>query len=129
MPRITIGAVVTLVCATAFGQSVGAKLDHVIIAVHDLEMAKRLYSGLGFSISENGRLPTGAVNSVAYFADAYLELITPYDTSLSEGRRIAEDLRHGEGAKGAGLKIASAEQTARSLRAAGLKIDGPTPGT
>jgi len=130
MARIPIGAVaVTLFCANAFAQSVGAKLDHVEIAVHDLEAAKSLYSRLGFSISENGRHPTGTANALVYFRDGYLELITPYDTSLSGGRGIAEDLKQGEGGKGAGLQIASADQAARELRAAGMKINGPTPGT
>jgi catechol 2,3-dioxygenase-like lactoylglutathione lyase family enzyme len=141
-------AIVVLCCANAFAQSVGTKLDHVVIAVHDLEAAKRLYSGLGFSIpSRNGRHPTGTENSVALLsggstadliqggdAPQYLELITPYDTSLSGGpsgggRGYAEYLIQGDGARSAGLRIASAEQAARDLSAAGLKIKGPTPGT
>jgi catechol 2,3-dioxygenase-like lactoylglutathione lyase family enzyme len=140
-------AIVVLCCANAFAQSVGTKLDHVVIAVHDLEAAKRLYSGLGFSIpSRNGRHPTGTENSVALLsggstadltqggdAPQYLELITPYDTSLSGGpsgggRGYAEYLIQGDGARSAGLRIASAEQAARDLSAAGLKIKGPTPG-
>jgi len=56
-------------------------------------------------------------------------LITPYNTSLPDGRAIAEHPKKGEGAVTAALQISSAEQTPRDLRAAGMKIDGPTPGT
>jgi hypothetical protein len=64
-----------LLCVNAFAQSVSTKLDHVVIAVHDLEAAKRLYSGLGFSMLEGGRHPTGTENSAAPLSGGYLELI------------------------------------------------------
>jgi catechol 2,3-dioxygenase-like lactoylglutathione lyase family enzyme len=118
-----------LLCANAFAQSVSTKLDHVVIAVHDLEAAKRLYSGLGFSMLEGGRHPTGTENSAAPFNGSYVELITPYNASLPDGKQVAEHLKKGDGAIAAGLQIASAEKTARDLRAAGMNINGPTPGT
>jgi hypothetical protein len=59
----------------------------------------------------------------------YLELITPYDPNLSGGKWMAEALEKGEGPTGAGLELTSAEQAVRDLTAAGLKINGPTPGT
>jgi catechol 2,3-dioxygenase-like lactoylglutathione lyase family enzyme len=126
-------SIAALLCANAFAQSVGAKLDHVVIAVHDLEAAKRLYSGLGFVTSGDGRHPGGTQNSSAFFGGdgrlEYLELITPYDASLPLGKDMADRLKKGEGAVLAGLLVASAEQAARDLSAAGLKIKGPTPGT
>jgi len=85
---------------------------------------------LGFWIpSGSGRHPTDTENSAAHLSDGYLELITPYDTSLPDGRAIAGRLKKGEGAVAAGLQVASAEQTTRNLSAAGLKINGPTLGT
>lgn len=148
MTKTLTFAIVVLCCANASAQFVGTKLDHVVIAVHDLEAAKRVYAGLGFSIpSKNGRHPSGTENSGAFLSGGstadriqggdspqYLELITPYDTSLSGGpsgggRGYAEYLKQGDGARSAGLRIASAEQSARDLSAAGLKIKGPTPGT
>jgi Glyoxalase-like domain len=91
-----------------------------------------LYTGLGFVLSENGRHPTGTENSAVLLRDGYLELIAPYDTTLSGGplgggHGYAEYLKRGDGARAAGLEIASAEQTARDLDAAGLKIKGPRP--
>jgi hypothetical protein len=81
-------------------------------------------------MNEGGRHPGGTQNSAARFSGGgYLELITPYDASLPGGRSVAEELKKGEGALEAGLEIASAEQVARDLRTAGLKITGPTPGT
>ena len=59
----------------------------------------------------------------------YLELIAPYDASLPGGLRIAEYLKQGEGARGGGLEITSAEQAAHDLSAVGLKVNGPNPGT
>ena len=67
MTKLPMGAMAALFCANAFAQSVSTKLDHVVIAVHDLEAAKRLYSGLGFSMSPGGRNPAGTENSAAHF--------------------------------------------------------------
>lgn len=116
-------------CVNLSAQTVKARLDHVVIAVNDLETAKRLYSGLGFSMTENGHHPNGTENSTAEFTEGYLELITPFNATLPGGRRYAEYLKQGEGAKSAGLLIDSAERAARDLRAVGLKINGPAPGT
>jgi catechol 2,3-dioxygenase-like lactoylglutathione lyase family enzyme len=140
IPMLAIS--VAAFCGNTSGQPVKAGLDHVTIVVHDLAAAKRLYSELGFSTVGNGRYPDGAEGAWVNFltpaatgslslADVtgYLELIAPYDATLSGGRRLADFLEQGEGAHSAGLRVASAEQAARDLRAAGLKINGPTAGT
>ncbi len=115
---------------TAFSQPIEAKLDHVVIAVRDLEASKAVYSRLGFVVSPGGRHPGGTENLVVRFsAGGYLELISPYDATLPGGGHMAEQLKKGEGAVGAGLEITSAERAARMLTAEGLKIDGPNPGT
>lgn len=66
--------------------------------------------------------------SCLFSSGGYLELITPYDGSLPDGRRIAENLKKGEGPVAAGLEITSAEQSARDLTAAGVKTKDPIPG-
>jgi catechol 2,3-dioxygenase-like lactoylglutathione lyase family enzyme len=131
MIKLTICVIVGAVfCSSAFSQPVNAQLDHVVIAVSDLEAAKNLYAGLGFSIaSKNGRHPSGTDNSTARLSDGYLELLTPFDSSLPDGRDLAERLKKGDGGAAAGLQIASAEQTALDLRTSGMNIVGPTPGT
>jgi hypothetical protein len=116
--------------ANVLAQPIEAKLDHVIIGVHDMEAAKRVYSVLGFAIIPGGRHPGGTQNaSPAFSGGGYLELITPYDASLPDGRDLSEILKKGDGPLGAGLSIASAEQAAHDLSTAGIKIKGPTPGT
>jgi catechol 2,3-dioxygenase-like lactoylglutathione lyase family enzyme len=86
----------SLFCADALAQPVKAKLDHVVIAVQDLGAAKDLYSHLGFAMGRNGRHPTGTENSTAHFnGGGYLELLTPYDTTLAGGRSYAEYLKQG----------------------------------
>ena len=52
-------------------------LDHVVIAVHDLEAAMASYRGLGFTVQPGGRLPgRTSHNALVGFADgAYIELI------------------------------------------------------
>ena len=126
----TVAVAVFLFCANAFAQPVKAKLDHVMIDVHDLAAAKDLYAHLGFSLNSGGRHPTGTENSSTRFnGGGYLELIAPYDPTLPLGRRVAEFLKQGDGAEEAGLEIVSAEQAARDLTAAGLKVKGPEPGT
>jgi catechol 2,3-dioxygenase-like lactoylglutathione lyase family enzyme len=131
MTKACAGAIaVALLRVNALAQTAGAKLDHVMIAVRDLDAAKLVYSGLGFSVLDGGRHPGGTQNDVVAFnGGGYLELITPYDASLPDGKSMTERLKKGEGALEAGLEVASAEQTARDLSAAGLKIKGPTPGT
>lgn len=123
-------AIAALASASAFAQSIEAKLDHAIIAVRDLDSAKVVYSGLGFAVIEGGRHPTGTQNSAARFSGGgYLELITPYDAGLPGGKRYAELLKKGDGPAFAGLEITSAEQAAKDLSAVGVKVSGPTPGT
>lgn len=52
-------------------------LDHVVIAVHDLEVAMTSYRGLGFTVQPGGRHPgRTSHNALIVFADgAYIELI------------------------------------------------------
>jgi len=130
MTRIHFVTFAALSSASAFAQPIEASLDHVVIAVHDLKAAERVYSGLGFAITPGGRHPGGTQNSVIRFSvGGYLELLTPSDASLPGGSEVAKLLEHGEGAFESGLSIDSAEQAAHDLGAAGIKINGPTPGT
>jgi catechol 2,3-dioxygenase-like lactoylglutathione lyase family enzyme len=130
MTRCPALAIAALFSGSIFAQPLEAKLDHVVIAVHGLETAKRIYSELGFAITPGGRHPGGTQNAMAGFrGNGYVELLTPYDATLPGGSEVAKLLDQGEGAFEAGLEIDSAEQAARDLSASGIKIKGPTPGT
>ena len=60
-------------------------LDHVIIAVGDLDAAAQSYRRLGFTLSDLGMHPgRGTVNRCIVFPNAYLELLGP-------GNDCAED--------------------------------------
>jgi hypothetical protein len=105
-------------------------LDHVVIAVRDLETAGRVYADLELAVVPGGRHPEGRQNSaVSFSGGGYLELLSPYDSNLPGGKEIAELLKRGEGAIGAGLEIPSGENAARTLRASGVKVEGPTAGS
>jgi catechol 2,3-dioxygenase-like lactoylglutathione lyase family enzyme len=55
-------------------------IDHIVIAVPDLETATRNYRDLGFTVVPGGRHPTGTHNALIGFADgAYIELLAIYD--------------------------------------------------
>jgi len=126
---LALAIAVSLACV-AFAQRVEATLDHVMIVVHDLDAAAKIYSDLGFVVRPGGRHPGGTQNSVVDLSGGvYLELIAPYDVNLPDGKFMAERLKQGEGAPYAGLQIASAESAARDLTAAGLRVEGPMAGT
>ncbi|RMF76551.1 MAG: hypothetical protein D6737_19920 [Chloroflexi bacterium] len=51
-------------------------IDHIVIAVHDLDEAMANYRELGFHVIVGGEHPTGSHNALISFADgAYIELI------------------------------------------------------
>lgn len=57
------------------------RIDHLVIAVRDLEAAADLYSRLGFQVGNRNRHPWGTENRLVQFGTAFLELITIGDTA------------------------------------------------
>jgi catechol 2,3-dioxygenase-like lactoylglutathione lyase family enzyme len=51
-------------------------IDHLVIAVRDLDRAAHFYERLGFQIGARNRHPWGTENRLIQFARSYLELIT-----------------------------------------------------
>lgn len=101
----------TFCCAIAVAQPIEVRLNDPGFRVTDLAATKRLYAGLGFSVRTTG--PTRS--AILFREGGGLEFF--------EHR----DLR--EGPINADLEVLSADEAARDLRAAGLKIVGPTPGS
>jgi catechol 2,3-dioxygenase-like lactoylglutathione lyase family enzyme len=58
-------------------------LDHLVLAVRDLDAAGRLYERLGFQVGSRNRHPWGTENRLVQFPGSFLELIT-----VGEGARI-----------------------------------------
>ncbi len=53
-----------------------AGLDHLVLAVHDLDAAGRFYESLGFKVGGRNRHPWGTENRIVQFPGTFLELIT-----------------------------------------------------
>jgi catechol 2,3-dioxygenase-like lactoylglutathione lyase family enzyme len=113
--------------ATLLGGERG--LDHVGIAVKDLDAATRTYRDfLGFSRPVAGRLPNGITNVNYYFADAtYLETLTHYDRRKASWLADFTD-RH-RGALFLVLSVHSAESATTFLTRRGIEVSKPVSGT
>ncbi len=72
-------------------------LDHLVLAVHDLDAARRLYEAMGFRVGSRNRHPWGTENLIVQFPGVFLELIT-----VGEGAAIAP---HGPGAISFGAAV------------------------
>jgi len=108
----------------------GAKLDHVMIMVHDLRSASDDYGKIGFRVRSGGRFPGGIENAIIPFGTnmPYLELVGIYQPGGEQIRDNEEFLAKGEGAIYVGLEVASAAAVATRLRELGVDVPGPISG-
>ncbi len=104
-------------------------LDHVGIAVRDLDEATKTYVDvLGFSRPQPGKLPNGIRNVNYYFGDAtYLETLTYWDREKA-GWLAAFTEKHSGGVF-AVLSAYSADATRSYLSARGITLGAVYPGT
>jgi catechol 2,3-dioxygenase-like lactoylglutathione lyase family enzyme len=108
-----------------------AKLDHVMIMVHDLRGASEDYRKLGFRVRAGSRFPVGIENSVVPFGVGmpYLELVGIYQPGGESIRDNEEFLAQGEGAMYVGLAVTSVMAVAKDLRALGVDVPLPDVAT
>ncbi|RUM06181.1 VOC family protein [Rhizobium chutanense] len=59
------------------------RIDHIVLAVHDLEAAAEFYGHLGFQVGARNRHPWGTENRLVQFHSSFIELIT-----LGEDRKV-----------------------------------------
>ena len=52
------------------------RIDHVVVAVHDLDAAGAFYQRLGFQVGARNRHPWGTENRLIQFGNSFIELIT-----------------------------------------------------
>jgi len=100
-------------------------IDHLLVAVADLEGAAADYRRLGFAVTPRGRhrgWPTG--NYCVMFEEGYLELLGRVEPG-PERHRIDACLERGEGGLGIALASDDPEATAAAWRAAGIAVEGP----
>ena len=104
-------------------------LDHVIVAVRDLEAAERSTARLlGRSPSWRGEHPAlGTRNALFRVGEAYLELLAPGDADAA-GLLRERLATQGEGLLGFALATPDADACAKTLAERGLSPSAPAPG-
>jgi catechol 2,3-dioxygenase-like lactoylglutathione lyase family enzyme len=101
-------------------------IDHIVIAVRDLDAAAKDYTTLGFTVVPGGKHPVGTHNVLVAFADgAYIELIAFYRDNPDH--RWWAALQRGEGFVDFCMQTDDLIGDTIRLRAAGVKIEDPVP--
>lgn len=105
------------------------RLDHVVIAVHDLARAVEDYRALGFTVQIGGRHPgRTSHNALVVFEDgAYLELIAWPEPGPAE-RWFNVLTAHGEGFMDFALIPEDVPRAIDEARSRGLALNGPIDG-
>ena len=108
-------------------------LDHVLIAVRDLDRAGRTYSeSLGFTVTPLGNHPDrGTSNRLIVFESEYLELIAAQDIGRASAHRpdLISFLGQREGLFMFALGTRDIDRTVESLRLRGVTVHDPTVGS
>jgi catechol 2,3-dioxygenase-like lactoylglutathione lyase family enzyme len=104
-------------------------LDHVVIAVGDLERTIADYRALGFTVVPGGRHPgRTSHNALVVFEDgAYLELIAWTAPNAAE-RWNVEHVKHGDGFMDFALIPEDVPRAIAEAQARGLVMNGPIDG-
>ncbi len=124
-------ATASVVDAAAGGSLLGGErgLDHVGVAVKDLDAATHVYHDLlGFNRPVEGKLPNGLRNVNYYFSDAtYLETLVYWDRS--KAKWLADFTDAHSGALFAVVSAFSPEATTQFLAGRGIEVSAPVSGT
>jgi catechol 2,3-dioxygenase-like lactoylglutathione lyase family enzyme len=101
-------------------------IDHILIAVPDLEIARKSYEALGFTVVAGGRHPVGTHNALIAFADgSYIELIAFYEANPAH--KWWAPLQKGGGLVDFCMQTDDLQGDTRAFRTAGVAIDDPSP--
>jgi catechol 2,3-dioxygenase-like lactoylglutathione lyase family enzyme len=101
-------------------------IDHIVIAVPELEVARKSYEALGFTVVPGGRHPVGTHNALIAFADgSYIELIAFYEANPSH--KWWTPLQKGGGLVDFCMQTDDLQGDTRAFRTAGVVIDDPSP--
>jgi hypothetical protein len=99
-------------------------IDHVVIAVQDLDIASATFRRLGFTLTPRGYHDLGSQNHCIMFGDDYIELAAvPKPHPFNQ--YYMDFLARGEGLAATAPKTGDAESASRELAAAGLSPSQP----
>ncbi|MBI4518969.1 MAG: VOC family protein [Deltaproteobacteria bacterium] len=100
------------------------KIDHLAIAVSDLEAAVKTYStNFGFPVARRQELPALGVHcALLQIGDAQLELFSPATAHSPAGKFIADQ---GEGLYVLALEVEDLDQARQLLAAKGIAVTPP----
>jgi len=102
------------------------RLDHVILAVRNLDAAAATYRRLGFTLTPRGlHEGKGTGNHCIMFKDGYIELLGIVDETGAKGRLAERVDAQGEGGLGLAYGADDADKAAAALRAAGIAAEDP----
>ena len=96
-------------------------IDHLVVAVPDLDAAMANYRALGFTVVRGGRHPVATHNALIAFADgAYIELIGFYEADPTH--RWWEPLQRGGGLVDFCMGTDALPDDAAAFRRAGMRM-------
>lgn len=103
-------------------------VDHVVIAVKDLDAAVRQYEAIyGVPVSDRGEAPAAGMRMAFFrFPDSYVELVSNIDDQGPIAKRLAD---RGEGVHLVAMKVDDVDKSVAELRDKGVRLVGdPGPG-
>jgi methylmalonyl-CoA/ethylmalonyl-CoA epimerase len=106
------------------------EIDHVAIAVNDLEAAIAYYADtFGATVTHRERVESdGVEEALLQVADSYIQLLTP----ISDGSPVAKYLASkGEGLHHVGYRVADCAEALQSVKDHGGRVidEAPRPGS
>ncbi|MBP6013028.1 MAG: VOC family protein [Alphaproteobacteria bacterium] len=102
------------------------RLDHVVIAVKNLDAAAASYRKLGFTLTPRGlHEGKGTGNHCIMFGSTYIELLGIVDETGAKGRLAQRVNDRGEGGMAIAYGADDADKTHAALRAAGIEAETP----
>lgn len=103
------------------------RLDHIVIAVKNLDAAAATYRKLGFTLTPRGlHEGKGTGNHCIMFASTYIELLGIVDETGARGRLAERVNARGEGGIAIAYGADDANKTYGTLRAAGIEAEPPS---
>ena len=106
------------------------EIDHVAIAVHDLEAAIAWYQeAFGATVDHRERVESdGVEEALLKVADSYIQLLTPTSESSPVAKYLASKC---EGIHHIGYRVANCAEALESIKAMGGRVidEAPRPGS